>query len=178
MKNKQDDTLVGNSGQIGGYWHGNEPSHHIAYLYDYAGKPWKTQALIHEICTKFYYNKPDGLCGNDDCGQMSAWYIFSTIGFYPVCPSDDYYVIGTPNIKEASIHMGNGKTFTMNAENFSAENKYIQSVTLNGKKWDKTYIPYEEVANGGKLVFVMGGEPNKNWGIGKESVPPSISKAN
>jgi len=178
MKNKQDETLVGNSGQIGGYWHGNEPSHHIAYLYDYAGKPWKTQALIHEICTKFYYNKPDGLCGNDDCGQMSAWYIFSTIGFYPVCPSDNYYVIGTPNIKEASIHMGNGKTFTMNAENFSAENKYIQSVTLNGKKWDKTYIPYEEVANGGKLVFVMGGEPNKNWGTGPDSVPPSISKAN
>ncbi len=178
MKNRQDEDFdVGNSGQIGGYWHGNEPSHHIGYLYDYAREPWKTQSLIREICTKFYYNRPNGLCGNDDCGQMSAWYIFSVLGFYPVCPSDNYYAIGTPGVIEASLHLWDGKTFTMNAINFSKENKYIQSVTLNGKKWDKTYIPFNEVDNGGKIVFVMGSKPNKSWGTAPDSVPPSASKA-
>ena len=174
---KSVENFGGNSGQIGEYWHGNEPSHHITYLYDYAGEPWKTQELVREVETKFYYNKPDGLCGNDDCGQMSAWYVFSTIGFYPVCPSDNYYVIGTPGAEQATIHLGNGKVFRMKAMDFSAENKYIQSVTLNGKSWDKTYIPYEDVANGGELIFRMGSRPNKSWGTAADSVPPSVSKA-
>lgn len=165
----------GNSGEIGEYWHGNEPSHQIAYLYDYAGEPWKTQELVRRVSSSFYYNKPDGLCGNDDCGQMSAWYIFSTMGFYPVCPGDNYYVIGTPGTDEATMHLGSGKTFTMKAINFSQENKYIQSVTLNGKKWNKTYIPFEDIANGGELIFVMGNKSNINWGTAENSVPPSVS---
>ena len=177
MPSKSVEDFGGNSGQIGEYWHGNEPSHHITYLYDYAGEPWKTQELVREVGTKFYYNKPDGLCGNDDCGQMSAWYVFSTIGFYPVCPGDNYYVIGTPGAEQATIHLGNGKVFRMKAIDFSRENKYIQSVTLNGKSWDKTYIPFEDVANGGELIFKMGSKPNKSWGTAADSVPPSVSNA-
>jgi len=176
MKNPDEDSK-GNTGEIGEYWHGNEPSHHITYLFDYAGEPWRTQELVREVATKFYYNKPDGLCGNDDCGQTSAWYVFSTMGFYPVCPGDPYYVIGTPCAEEATIHLANGKVFSMKAVNFSEADKYIQSVTLNGKSWNKTYIPYEAVANGGKIVFVMGSTPNKNWGTAKDSVPPSVSVA-
>ncbi len=164
------------AGRIGEYWHGNEPSHHIAFLYDYAGEPWKTQELVRRIETTFYGNKPNSLCGNDDCGQMSAWFLFNTMGFYPVAPSSNYYVIGTPCAKQVTMKLGNGKTFTTMAKNYSKDNMYIQSVTLNGKKWDKTYIPYKDVANGGELVFVMGSKPNKNWGTGKDSVPPSISK--
>jgi predicted alpha-1,2-mannosidase len=177
MPNKSVENFGGNSGQIGEYWHGNEPSHHITYLYDYAGEPWKTQKLVREVETKFYYNKPDGLCGNDDCGQMSAWYVFSTIGFYPVCPGDNYYVIGTPGAEEAAIQIGNGNVFRMKAIDFSAENKYIQSVTLNGKSWDKTYIPFEDVVNGGELIFRMGNKPNKSWGTAADSAPPSVSKS-
>jgi putative alpha-1,2-mannosidase len=108
---------------------------------------------------------------------MSAWFLFNTMGFYPVAPSSNYYVIGTPCAKKVSMKLNNGKTFTTIAKNYSKGNMYIQSVTLNGKKWDKTYIPYQDVANGGELVFVMGSKPNKNWGTGKDSVPLSISKA-
>ncbi len=164
------------AGRIGEYWHGNEPSHHITYLYDYAGEPWKTQELVRRIETTFYGNKPNSLSGNDDCGQMSAWFLFNTMGIYPFCPSNNFYVIGTPCAKKVTMKLGNGKTFTTEAINYSKENVYIQSVTLNGKEWNKTYIPYDAVANGGKLVFVMGDKPNKNWGTGKNSVPPSISK--
>ena len=126
--------------------------------------------------TTQYGNKPNSLCGNDDCGQMSAWYLFNTMGFYPVAPASNYYAIGTSCAKKVTMKLSNGKTFVTRAENYSSENMYIQSVTLNGKKWNKTYIPYEEVANGGELVFVMGNKPNKNWGTAKDSVPPSVSK--
>ena len=175
MKDPQG-AFEGNTGEIGEYWQGNEPSHETAYLFDYAREPWKTQEYVNEVETKFYYNKPDGLCGNDDCGQMSAWYVFSAMGFYPACPSDNYYVIGTPVVKEATIHLGNGKVFTMKAKNASPENKYIQSVTLNGKKWDKTFIPFDAVSNGGRLVFVMGDKANKEWGTSESNIPPSISR--
>ncbi len=164
-------------GRIGEYWHGNEPSHHIAFLYDYAGQPWKTQKLIREIETTFYGNKPNSLCGNDDCGQMSAWYLFNTMGFYPVAPSSNYYVIGTPCAEKVVMKLGSGKTFTTIAKNYSKENIYIQSVTLNGKDWNKTYIPYNDVEKGGELIFILGKSPNKNWGTGAQSLPPSVSKA-
>lgn len=163
-------------GRFGEYWHGNEPAHHVAYLYDYAGQPWKTQSLIRRIMVTQYGNKPNSLCGNDDCGQMSAWYLFNTMGFYPVAPASNYYVIGTPCAKQVTIKLGSGKTFITRAENYSAENVYIQSVKLNGKNWNKTYIPVEEVRKGGELVFVMGNKPNEKWGTDKDSVPPSISK--
>ncbi len=179
MEKKSEEIAEGTGdilGRIGEYWHGNEPSHHIAFLYDYAGQPWKTQELVRRIETSFYGNKPNSLCGNDDCGQMSAWYLFNTMGFYPVTPGSNYYVIGTPCAEKVTMKLGNGKTFITVAKNFSKENMYIQSVTLNGKNWDKTYIPYSAVANGGELVFVMGSKPNKNWGTAKDSAPPSISK--
>jgi predicted alpha-1,2-mannosidase len=151
-------------GFIGEYWHGNEPSHHIVYLYDYAGEPWKTQKWVHEIMKTQYGNKPNSLCGNDDCGQMSAWYIFTAMGFYPVAPASAQYAIGSPCLKQASVRLSNGNTFTMTAENLSAENIYIQSVTVNGKKWTSPFLPVGEVTRGGTLRFVMGPKPNEAWG--------------
>ncbi len=162
------------SGRIGEYWHGNEPAHHVVFLYNYVKKPWKTQKLVREIMNRFYGNKPDSLSGNDDCGQMSAWYIFNALGFYPVAPASGYYVIGTPCAKEITVKLGNGKFFKMRANNFSDKNIYIQSVELNGKQWNKTYIPFKEVHNGGELIFTLGKKPNKTWGTAPDSIPPSI----
>lgn len=164
------------SGLIGQYAHGNEPSQHIAYLYNYARKPWKTQERIHQIMENLFDNTPHGICGNEDCGQMSAWYIFSSMGFYPVCPGSNEYVIGKPCIEKATIHLEDDKTFIMTAKDLSAENKYIQSVRLNGKRWDKTYITHETIMNGGRLEFQMSSKPNKKWGVSKTSVPSSMSK--
>lgn len=161
-------------GRFGEYWHGNEPAHHVAYLYNYAGKPWKTQELIKKIMATQYGNKPNSLCGNDDCGQMSAWYLFNCMGFYPVAPAESFYVIGTPCAKQTTMKLGNGKSFTTKTKNYSDKNFFIQSVTLNGKEWNKTYIPYSEIEIGGEIIFTMGDNPNYNWGTGEDSVPPSI----
>jgi predicted alpha-1,2-mannosidase len=152
-------------GMIGEYWHGNEPSHHIVYLYDYAGQPWKTQQRVHEIIKTQYGNKPNSLCGNDDCGQMSAWYIFTALGFYPVAPASGEYAIGSPSVKHAVMKLSNGKTFTVSADNLSAENIYIQSVVLNGKLWKSPFLPHAELVKGGSLRFVMGAKPNTAWGL-------------
>ena len=162
-------------GIVGGYVQGNEPSHHIPYLYNYAGMPWKTQEKVRQIIDTKYLPAPDGLCGNDDCGQMSAWYIFSSMGFYPVCPGSNQYVIGSPCVKEAVIETGEGKTFTIRAPESNRKNSYIQSVTLNGKPWNKTYIRHEDLMNGGELIFHMGPAPNKKWGTAKDSKPYSLS---
>ncbi len=154
------------TGLIGQYAHGNEPSHHMAYLYDYAGTPWKTQELVNRICNDFYKNSPDGLIGNEDCGQMSAWYIFSALGFYPVTPGSDIYAIGTPIFPKAAISLENGKTFVIRALNLSKENFYIQSVALNGKPHTKSFLTHAEIMKGGELVFNMGPVSNKAWGSG------------
>jgi len=151
-------------GRIGEYWHGNEPSHHIIYLYCWAGQPWKAQARIHEVIRTQYGNQPKSLSGNDDCGQMSAWYIFSALGFYPVCPGSDTYVIGSPAVPSAVMHLSNGKAFTMTAEHLSEQNIYIQSARLNGKVWDSPFLPYAELKDGGAITFTMGPKPNKKWG--------------
>ncbi len=151
-------------GRLGEYWHGNEPSHHIIFLYDFAGEPWKTQELVHKIIKTQYGNKPNSLSGNDDCGQMSAWYLFNAMGFYPVCPGTNYYAFGSPVIPRAAIHLSEGKTFTMTAENLSEQNVYIQKVTLNGNEWINPYFSYDELKNGGELVFLMGPKPNIKWG--------------
>jgi predicted alpha-1,2-mannosidase len=151
-------------GRIGEYWHGNEPSHHIIYLYDYVGQPWKAAQRLHEVVKTQYGNKPNSLSGNDDCGQMSAWYMFTVMGFYPVCPASDYYAIGSPSLPKAVFHLSNGKKFTMTAENLSDQNIYVQSVKLNGKDWNNAFFPYSELKNGGTLVFTMGPEPSKTWG--------------
>lgn len=162
-------------GIIGGYVQGNEPSHHVPYMYNWAGAPWKTAAKIHQIINTKYNPAPDGLCGNDDCGQMSAWYVFSVMGFYPVCPGTNQYIIGSPCVSEATIKVGKGKTFTMKALHLSDKNIYIKSVTLNGKPWNKTYITHEDLINGGELIFNMDSKPNKKWGTSKESRPYSVS---
>jgi len=151
-------------GRIGEYWHGNEPSHHIIFLYDYAGQPWKAQKLVHEVMKTQYGNKPNSLCGNDDCGQMSAWYIFNALGFYPVCPGSNYYMIGSPTVKKAVMHLWNGKHFTTIAENLSERNIYIQSVTVNGKKREQPYLTYHEIEDGSTVVFTMGSQPKVTWG--------------
>jgi predicted alpha-1,2-mannosidase len=147
-------------GIIGEYWHGNEPSHHIIYLYDYAGEPWKTQMHAHEIMTTQYGNKPNSLCGNDDCGQMSAWYIFNTLGFYPVCPGSNEYAIGSPFAAKSVVHLPNKKDIIITADNLSSENIYIQSMEINGMKWNSPFINHDQIKNGAKIHFIMGKTPN------------------
>jgi predicted alpha-1,2-mannosidase len=147
------------SGLIGQYAHGNEPSHHTAYFFDFAGKPWKTQEIIREIFDTQYKNKPDGLCGNDDCGQMSAWYLFSAMGFYPFNPCNDGYVFGAPQIEKVTLNLAKGKTFTVEAKGLSKENKYVQGITLNGKPYTAIKLAHADVMKGGTLVFEMGPKP-------------------
>jgi len=150
------------SGLIGSYAHGNEPGHHTTFLFNYAGRAWRTQELNRQIQTTMYTSKPDGLCGNEDCGQMSAWYVFSAMGFYPVNPSELKYQFGSPIVQEAKLEVAQGKFFTMKAPMASVANKYIQEVKLNGKVLDRTYITHQEIIDGGVLEFTMNAEPNKN----------------
>jgi predicted alpha-1,2-mannosidase len=150
-------------GCIGEYWHGNEPSHHMIYLYSCAGAPWKAAKLLHQVVSTQYGNQPGSLCGNDDCGQMSAWYLFTCMGFYPVCPGSSDYVIGAPQMPKTVLHLSSGKTFTMTAENISAENIYVQSVQVNGKNWNSVFLPYRVLKRGGSIAFTMGPKPS-NWG--------------
>lgn len=159
------------SGMIGQYVHGNEPSHQIAYEYDYAGQPWKTQAMIRRIMKEMYTDQPDGLSGNEDCGQMSAWYVFSSMGFYPVCPASDQYAIGSPLFDKATLHFENGKTFTVQTTNNHLGNSYIQSATLNGSSYPNSYLTYDDIVKGGVLEFNMGSKPNTAWGSGENEVP-------
>ncbi len=149
-------------GLIGCYVHGNEPSHHVAYMYNWAGAPWKTQERIHQIVNTMYLNKPDGLCGNDDCGQMSAWYIFSSLGFYPVCPGSGQYSIGSPSVSRAIVQLGGGKKLIIKANNLSAKNIYIRSVKLNGKVISTSFIENRDIKEGGELIFEMSSKPDKN----------------
>ncbi|MBQ6156925.1 MAG: GH92 family glycosyl hydrolase [Bacteroidales bacterium] len=158
------------TGVIGQYAHGNEPSHHAAYLYNYVGKPAKTQKLVKQILTELYNSKPDGLCGNEDCGQMSAWYVFSAMGFYPVCPGSDQYVIGYPLFDKVVMRLENGKTLTVTKD---SDKPYIQSATFNGKLLNRTYITYKEIASGGELFFTMGDQPSNTWGVGNATEPTS-----
>jgi predicted alpha-1,2-mannosidase len=151
------------TGLIGQYAQGNEPSHHIAYLYNFAKAPWKTQEIVHEIMTTLYTENPDGLPGNEDCGQMSAWYIFSSLGFYPVTPGSPDYIIGTPLFKEAAIDVGEGKTFRVIARNVSDKNIYIQSAKLNGNDYPYSFIKHSDIMSGSELVFEMGPVPGE-WG--------------
>ncbi len=143
-------------GIIGNYVHGNEPSHHVPYLFNYAGEPRKTQFRVRQIMDAMYRPAPNGLGGNDDCGQMSAWYIFSALGFYPVAPGSDRYDLGSPLVMEAVIILENGKQFLISAVNQSPDNVYVKKAMLNGKKLDRLWITHSEIMNGGKLEFFMG----------------------
>ena len=157
-------------GYIGLLWHGNEPCHHIPYLYNYVGMPWKSAERIRQICA-FYTNKPKGLCGNDDCGQTSAWYVFSAMGFYPVNPANGEYVLGAPLSDKTVISMGNGNHFIVKAESLTDKNIYIQSATFNGKPYSKTYINHADMLKGGELVLFMGNLPSATWGTKKDDFP-------
>lgn len=161
------------TGLIGQYAHGNEPSHHIAYLYNFCGQPWKTQQRVQEIMRSQYADAPEGLSGNEDCGQMSAWYIFSALGFYPLTPGSTAYVIGSPRVKNAEIKVGKGKTFQISVKNGGPQSPYIQSVQLNGKAYGKSFIRHEDLLAGGTLVFTMSEQPNKSWGAAPEDRPRS-----
>ncbi len=160
------------SGMIGQYAQGNEPSHHVAYLYDYAGAPWKTQQIVRRILDSLYSPEPDGLCGNDDCGQMSAWYVFGAMGFYPVTPGLPDYSIGSPLFDRVTLRLEDGKQFVIDAEGNSPKDRFIQSARVNGAASTRTYIKHEEIMRGGLLEFVMGPQPNVRWGVGLADVPP------
>ena len=154
------------TGLLGQYCQGNEPSHHIAYLFDYLAKPWRTQYWVNRIVRTFYNDTREGLCGNDDCGAMSSWLIFSALGFYPVNPANSVYVVGSPMFERAEIQTPQtGKKFTILAKNLSKEAIYIQSAKLNGQTFDRSWLTHEELTSGGTLEFVMGTEPNKTWGL-------------
>ena len=159
----KDELPIFSTGMIGQYAHGNEPSHHVAYLYNAAGQPWKGQQYISQITHELYTNTPAGLCGNEDCGQMSAWYVFSAMGFYPVNPVSGMYEIGSPAFPKVQLHLNNGKTFTVIAENASRENCYIQSIKLNGVAYDKSYITHQQIMEGATLEIKMGNKPGYIW---------------
>jgi predicted alpha-1,2-mannosidase len=165
------------TGLIGQYAHGNEPSHHMAYLYNYTGSPRKTQQRVRQIMDELYTNAPDGLSGNEDCGQMSAWYVMSAMGFYQVTPGLPVYAIGSPIFDKVEIALENGKVFTINATNQRGTNSYIQSVQLNGKALDRSYITHKEMMEGGTLQCIMGSLPNSDWGAAESQRPVSAITA-
>jgi len=163
------------AGMIGQYIHGNEPSHHLAYLYNYAGEPWRTQERLKQIVDSQYRPAPDGLVGNDDLGQMSAWLVFTALGFYPVAPGSNEYVIGRPFVEQATLALPNGNQFRVTAEGMSGDKRYVGKVLLNGKPLERSFLRHEEIMRGGELRFVMSAEPNKTWGIQGSSRPYSMS---
>ena len=168
---------VTKEGLLGGYVQGNEPSHHIPFLYAWTSNPWKTQYWQREIMNKMYRNNIDGLCGNDDCGQMSAWYIFSALGFYPVCPGTDQYVLGAPYLPYIKLNLENGKTFEVKAPKVSDKNRYVKSVKWNGKPYDKGFITQQDIMNGGVLEFEMSPKPNKKRLFTGDNQPYSLTQA-
>jgi predicted alpha-1,2-mannosidase len=166
------------TGVIGMYAHGNEPVHHVAYLYNYAGQPWKTQTRVRQVASTLYTNTPGGICGNDDCGQMSAWYVFTALGFYPVDPAGGIYVLGSPLFDQATLQLdpkfAKGRSFTVIARNNSDKNPYIQSATLNGRPITRGWIAHDEITAGGTLVLTMGPTPNKTFGSAPADRPPKM----
>ena len=161
---------------MGQYAHGNQPIQHMIYLYNYSGQPWKTQYWIREVMDKLYSAHADGYCGDEDNGQTSAWYVFSALGFYPVCPGTDQYIVGTPYFDEVKLHLENGKTLEIGADNNSTANRYIQRATLNGQPHTKNYFTHADLMNGGKIEFEMGAKPNTQRGTTDECFPYSFSK--
>jgi predicted alpha-1,2-mannosidase len=159
------------TGLIGQYAHGNEPSHHIAYLYNSVGKPWKTAEVVSKIMKEFYTNSPDGLIGNEDCGQMSAWAVLSAMGFYSASPGTDYYHVGTPSFPKVSLSLENSKKLVIIAKNLSDKNIYVKSLLINKKSLSRSFIRHQEIMNGGEIVFEMSDKPSDNWGIGDQNEP-------
>jgi predicted alpha-1,2-mannosidase len=163
---------------MGNYAHGNQPIQHMIYLYNYAGEPWKAQYWLREVMNRLYAATPDGYCGDEDNGQTSAWYVFSSMGFYPVCPGTDQYIIGAPLFKKTTVTLENGKTITINAPDNNADNRYVSNINLNGKPYDKNWFSHKELANGGVINFNMTSVPNKRRGVSEEALPYSFSGKN
>lgn len=170
MIHEMNEMVAQNLGQYAG---GNEIVQHVIYLYDYAGQPWKTQVRIRQVMDLLYHPTPDGLPGDEDTGQMSAWFVLSALGFYPVCPGDPNYLIGSPLFRKATINLVNGKTFTITAKDNGPQEYYIQDADLEGGPFDKTYLSQKEINRGGELSFQMGSFPNYHWGVGPDSAPPA-----
>ncbi|MCR8912877.1 GH92 family glycosyl hydrolase [Barnesiella sp. ET7] len=162
---------------MGNYAHGNQPIQHMIYLYDYAGQPWKAQYHLREVMNRLYNAAPDGYCGDEDNGQTSAWYVFSALGFYPVCPGTDEYVLGAPLFEKACINLSNGKKIEITARENSSENRYVDELKVNGKAYTKNYLKYGDLLNGAKLDYTMSDKPNLNRGINPEDMPYSMSLA-
>jgi predicted alpha-1,2-mannosidase len=160
---------------MGQYAHGNQPIQHMLYLYDYAGEPWKCQYWVRQAMSRLYHATPDGYCGDEDNGQTSAWYVFSALGFYPVCPAAGQYVLGTPLFRKVTLHLDNGKAFVISAPNNSAANVYVQSALLNGQPYSKNWIDHKTIMQGGEWQVKMGEMPNKTKGIAAEDYPYSFS---
>jgi predicted alpha-1,2-mannosidase len=162
---------------VGQYAHGNEPSHHVAYLYAYTGAHYKTQSRVRMLLDTMYRPAPDGLAGNEDCGQMSAWYVISAMGLYSVDPVSTHYVFGSPLLDSAEVDLGHGRTLAVVAHGNGPDKPYIQSVSWNGKPWTKSWISHAELAQGGTLAFTMGAKPNKQFGAAPADRPPSFGAA-
>lgn len=158
-------------GRIGAYWHGNEPCHQIIYLYNYLKEPWLCQKWIREVCDSFYGDEPGSLSGNDDCGQMSAWYIFNAMGFYPTAPSSNVYNIGSPAMEAVTMKLSNGKSVKVTTKNWTSKNVYVKEMYLNGKKYNKSYLTYNDIKDGADILFVMSKSPNYKRAVADESVP-------
>jgi predicted alpha-1,2-mannosidase len=163
---------------MGNYAHGNQPIQHMIYLYNYAKQPWKAQQKVREVMKKLYSATPDGYCGDEDNGQTSAWYVFSALGFYPVTPGVPQYVLGSPLFDKVTMHLQNGNSFKIEARNNNDENYYIESVKLNETNYNNTWIDYNDIQKGGKLIFKMNDKPNKDFGISNLSRPFSLSNDN
>ena len=160
---------------FGNYAHGNQPIQHMIYLYNYAGQPWKAQYWLREVMNRLYFATPDGYCGDEDNGQTSAWYVFTALGFYPVCPASDQYVVGAPYFKKATISLENGKKINISAPNNSDENRYIRSMTYNKKAYTKNYLNHFDLLKGASLVFQMDKMPATNRGVNDSDFPYSLS---
>lgn len=161
---------------MGNYAHGNQPAQHMIYLYNYAGEPWKAQYHVRDVMNRLYTAKPDGYCGDEDNGQTSAWYVFSALGFYPVCPASDEYVLGSPLFKKAVVHLENGKDIILDAGNNSEENVYVGRMTVNGSEWKHNFLRHSEISGGAKIGFTMSAEPSMRRGTAEEDKPYSFSK--
>jgi predicted alpha-1,2-mannosidase len=159
----------------GNYAHGNQPIQHMIYMYNYAGQPWKAQYWLREVMNRFYSAAPDGYCGDEDNGQTSAWYVFSALGFYPVCPGSDQYVLGAPYMPYIKLDLSNGKSLVIKAEGVGDRNRYVKALYMNGKKYDKNYVTHEDILAGGEWKFVMDAKPNKKRGVSAEAKPYSLT---
>jgi predicted alpha-1,2-mannosidase len=160
---------------MGNYAHGNQPVQHAIYLYNYAGEPWKAQYRLRQVMNRLYTPTPDGYCGDEDNGQTSAWYVFSALGFYPVCPGSGEYVMGAPLFEKATLKLENGNRFVVSAPGNSAKNIYIQSASLNGRETTKNYLTHDDLLKGGELLIQMNDQPNITRGVNKQDFPYSFS---